>query len=549
MTAQKFNPSVTTYEGGQAYVTDLEFNLCTIFTLGCHNGEFYEDAQTAVNKANDVLTTALNTCPELATKYAVYAAETLRMKLMPTVWLVYLSTLQDKTLFKKAFPRIINKNIKLLFDFIEICRNTTIRPGGHMKQKIKNNNRGVGSGIKKVINNYLYEIMNDYNVTRFTGKLEDICHVTRIKDTESSKKYLDYIFKPKNSDRRLTFDRARYLDETIKILQLPAQGIEITEAQLNMVMEYIQKYKIQMDEIKFTFGSLPEFILKAVYTFFVPTLSYAALIINLVAIERVWATSTRIINRTRQGAQYAAKEVLETNVPQELVDIVSKKIMNIDAYKRSGLFFMRLFAASRMIKTSAWIKALNSVFETVAKEVFKEIPNDMRVRVSADTSGSMTTTINGSSVTAGEVAAYFTAACAISIPNTKAFATATITKEVPIVTNNITVEANNIMRTDTGYGTNFSTLLKHYNGENIVLLITDTQQSDNVERAWQKLANKSANAKFIIWDVVGYLHNNCISKDPTMLYIHGYSDSTISLVSNLILGKAGQTDVVKTVQL
>ena len=531
--------NITTYENGKAYSTSIEDDLCTIFTLGGFNGTFYEDEQTAIDKTSVILEYALKFCPELATKYAIYSAEVLRMKLMPTIWLVYLSTLNDKTLFKKAFPRIINKNIKLLHDFVNICRNSSIRPGGHMKQKVKNSNTGIGSGIKKVINNYLYEIINDYNVTRFTGKLEDICHLTRIKDTKESKKYLDYIFKPKGQNRRLTFDRAKYLDEIIKILSLSNP----TEAQLNMVLEYIQVYKIQMDEIKFTFGNLSQENLQKIYTCFIPTLSYAALITNLVAIERVWATSTQEIYKNK----YTQVEVLETNIPSNIITIVENKIKDTKAYHNSGLFFMRLYEASLMIKTSTWKKALSEVFITVAKDVFKDI-NNIKVRVSADTSGSMRSIINNSNLSAIEVASYFAAVCAISIPNTKAYATATITKEVPLVTDNITICAKEIKNTNVGYGTSFETLLKGYNNENIVLIITDTQQNDDVEQAWQKL-KKPDNAKFIIWDIMGYIKRNIISNDPSMLYIRGYSDRTISLVSNLILGKAGQKDVINEISI
>lgn len=541
------NNEVSTYENGKAYQTTMNDDLCTIFTLGCFNGEFYEDPQTAVLKTDSILQQALQDCPEKATKYAVYAAETLRMKLMPTVWLVYLSTLTDKTLFKKAFPRIINGNIKLLHDFIEICRNTSIRPGGHMKQRIKNSNRGLGSGLKKIINAYLYEIMNDYNVTRYVSKLEDICRLTRIKDTEKSINYLQYIFKPRNGQRRLTFDRAKYLNETLQILSLPQQNNNITEAQLNVVIEHIHKYKIQMEEIKSTFGYLPNDILRKIYEAFIPTLSYAALITNLNAIEKVYATSIRTIDKFYRGARYEQEEVLETDVPLNIIDIVAQKIQDINAYKRSGLFFMRLYAAAKMIKTSKWIEALDKVFMLVAKEAFSDISDNTRVRVSADTSGSMDTKVTNS-ISARDIATYFTAACALSIPNTKAYATATITKEVPLATNNIKICAETIAKTNVGYGTEFETLLKGYRGENIVLIITDVQQSDNTETMWKKL-HKPKDAKFIIWDVVGYVGRNRISLDPSILYLRGYSDRNISLISNLILGKAGQTDVINTVTL
>ena len=533
-----------TYEGGKAYASTFEDKLCTIFTLGMLNNRFYDNAQDIVNDMDDIFREALIICPELATKYAVYSAEVLRMKLMPTVWLVYVSTLNDKTLFKKAFPRIIGTNIKMLHDFCDICRKTTIRPGGHQYQKIRNTNRGIGSSLKKTINAHLNNIMNDYNVTRFTGKLEDICHLTRIKDTNNTKAYLQYIFKPKNQKRRLTFKRAKVLQETIDIL-----SGEHNEEDLQKALDNIKKAHIQMDEIKFTFGNLNQEELKKVYLYFVPTLSYAALISNLVAIERVFATSSHVeetYNRTY--GELKQVKVDEVQMPNDFVKLVANRIEDVNAYKKSGLFFLRLYAASKMVLTTEWYQALNNTFKKVANEVFSDVPDTIKMKCSADTSGSMSTSITNN-IDAEDIAAYMTAACTLSIKGCSAYATATITKQVKLRSDNIEICAEDIRNTETGYGTNFETLLKNYNNENIILLITDCQQSDNVYKKWKNL-NKPENAKFIIWDVVGYYGRNVISEtDPSFLYIRGFSDRTISTVSNLILGKAGQKEIVHSIEL
>lgn len=536
-TSNAIKNEVTTYEGGKAYTPTFEDKLCTIFTIGILNDRFYEDYQTAVKDLDAIFRQALVDCPYLATQYAVYSAETLRMKLIPIIWLVYLSTLDDKTLFKKVFRRIIGTNVKLLHDFVNICRLTNIRPGGHMCQKIRGTNRGLGSTIRKEINIWLYDTMNDYNVTRFTNKLEDICRLTRPKDTPDTEQYFKYIFKPTKENRRLTFERARLLAETIDILSNNHTAEEFQKALCN-----IDTASLQMDEIKMTFGSLSNEELRNVYMYFVPKMRYAALITNLVAIERVFATSLGDKKAMRSA------EVLETHIPIELEQIVTNKILSIKDFEASGLFFLRLYAAAKMVKTSAWNKALSQVIQQVAKTAFKDIPNNITVRASADTSGSMHCALNGTSITAEEVASYFTAAIALSIPNAKAYATATITKQVPIKSDNIELVAKDIQNTDTGYGTNFQTLLRGYNQENIVLLITDMQSCGDVEQTWQNL-KKPANAKFIIWDVVGYSRHNVISNDASMLYIRGYSDRVMAVITNIILGKAGQKEIVQQIIL
>ena len=92
----------TTFEGGKAYALNLEEKLCNAFTLGMIQGNFYTSQEDVIKNCRELFSEALAKAPELATKYAVYSAENLGMKLFPTLWLVYISTLDDKTLFKSA---------------------------------------------------------------------------------------------------------------------------------------------------------------------------------------------------------------------------------------------------------------------------------------------------------------------------------------------------------------------------------------------------------------------------------------------------------------
>jgi hypothetical protein len=228
---EMYPKKTTTFEGGNAYELNFEEKLCNAFTLGLIQGNFYVKQEDIIKNTRDLFAEALQKNPLLATKYAVYAAEELGMKFMPTLWLVYLSTLEDKKLFKKAFPRIIGTNVKLLHDFVNLCRQSDIRPGGIHTQKVKNTNRGLGQGLKKTINKWLYANVNDYNATRFTNKLEDVCRLTRPEDRtvertgkESTYKidltqYFQYIFQPRDKEgktlpRRLTFKRAQMLQKS-----------------------------------------------------------------------------------------------------------------------------------------------------------------------------------------------------------------------------------------------------------------------------------------------------------------------------------------------
>jgi 60 kDa SS-A/Ro ribonucleoprotein len=559
-----------TREGGRAYTLTLEEKLCHAFTMGFLAGNFYTKEEDVIKLTRDLFNEALKTKEgaEIATKYAVYAAEELGMKFMPTLWLVYVSTLSDKTLFQKAFPRIMGKNVKLVHDFVDLCRNSDIRPGGVHSQKVKKNqNRGLGQGVKKVINNWAYSVADDYNATRFAGKWEDILRLTRPLDKVVTRQkrgqsvevdlgnLFKYIFQPRDKEgkslpRRLTFERARVLKDTIEILNDKNRSYE----QFQRALNNITAQKLQMDEIKHTFGNLNRNELQAVYMYFVPEMRYAVMVGNLVAIEKAFATRTQRIMKLDpmgSGKYFEQDQVLETNIPKELIAIVAKKLASFEDYKASKMLFFRLLTAHEMTITREWKIALNDVLGKAGKIAFADLPAGRTIRCSADTSGSMSMSNRQISNTlyAVDVAAYLTAAITLSTPNTEAFATASVTQTVPLYSENLVDCAVRIKQAQVGHGTNFESLLDGYKGEDIVILVTDGEQSDNMERKWQSLKNRPANSKLIIWHVANWTTFNKISNDSSVLYLKGYSDSLLNTLANLITGKAGQPEIVRSIKL
>lgn len=545
------NPTVpqrtTTLQGGNAYTLDLEEKLCHMFTLGLINGNFYKDKETVVKETRETLEKALVDMPFIATQYAVYSAEVLGMKLLPTIWLVYVSTLEDKTLFKSAFPRIIN-NPKLLHDFVELSRKAGIRKGFNGKKN------GMGQSVKKTINNWLYNNLNDYNATRYTGKLEDIVNLTVPKDKVVTRQgnngsyevdtaaYFSYIFKPKNEERRLTFGRAKALQEVINSLN---EG-KVDAATLAQ----IAKHKLQLEELKHTFGNLSVDQKKEVFMYFVPGLRYNALVSNLVAIERAFATR---LEKTQKldpdsGRYYPTTMVMATQIPQELIDVVVTKLENFEDFKASKMLYFGLLTAHEMTITVPWRKALQNVLRQSGDIAFSDVPNGTSIRVSADTSGSMSTKVTNS-LSAVDVASYLAAGIGMSVKGSRTYATATTSKEVRLVRDNIIDNAVDIKQADVGHGTSFETLLRDYAGEQYVILVTDGEDSGNMESKWANLKNRPNGAKLIIWHVANHTHFHKISKRSDVLYLKGYSDQLLRVLANVLSGKAGQPDVVKNIKL
>lgn len=540
----------TTHQGGNAYTLDLEEKLCSVFTLGLIQGNFFQGQEEVIKATREVFEKALKDMPYIATQYAVYAAEELGMKLAPTIWLVYVSTLEDKTLFKVAFDRIIN-NPKMLHDFMEIARKAGIRKG------FKGDKNGMGQAVKKTVNRWLYQFLNEYNSTRYTNKLEDVVRLTRPEDkvvnrvnTRSGETeqvdvgaFLQYIFKPKDEPRRLTFDRARDLQIVIDNLN---SGVINDETR-----SLIRAHRLQLEELKHTFGNLSADQKKEVFVYFVPGLRYNALVSNLVAIERAFATSTRKVNKIdpSSGRAYPTTEVVSTNIPKELVDIVAKKLESFEDYKASKMLPFGLLTANEMTITQAWKNALNKTLARSGEIAFADIPTGVRVMASADTSGSMGTPVTNS-LSAVDIASYFCAMVAMSVPNSQAYATASSTQQARLVNGaNLTENAIRIKQINVGMGTYFESLLNHYSGENYVVLITDGQDAGNMERKWASLTNRPANAKLIIWHVAGHAYFNKISTRSDVLYLKGYSDTLLKTLQNIMTGKAGQPNVVRSLKL
>lgn len=521
MTSEKH----TNFEGGVSYEPTFKEKLVEFFSLGLLNGNFYQSQEDVLKNAKEVFERALRECPEFATKCAIYGNNVNSLKLVPTIWLVYLSTLEDKSLFKQAFPRII-RNPKMLHDFMEITRKGGIRGG-------------LGRSVKKVMNEWMKEKLNEYQVSRNKGKLSEVIKVTRPSFKEDSfQSYMQYLAKDE-----LTFPRVKALKDVIQSLE---EGV-LNETVLSAVAEH----RLQLEELKHAVKNLSYEDKKSLYEQMYEGLNYASLILNLVALERVFATQTRkqdkSIIKNGKYQVFTQTIVVETDIPQTLLDTVSNRIANVELYRKSNMLPFALLNAEKMVVTPEFKRAMGSLFRQVAQETFTIDPAQ-KLMVGVDTSGSMDQSINDTgTLKAVEVASLFASLMKKSHVNTKVFAVATSMQSVNLNKQDDVYDmSRKIAKTEVGAGTNFEQIMKHYDGEKYVVLLTDSEQSDNLERKWLK-TKKPAGAKLIVWQLVPYYDR--ISKDPSVVYISGYSDRLLGLVKNIMEDKIGQLDQIEEIEL
>ena len=101
-----------------------------------------------------------------------------------------------------------------------------------------------------------------------------------------------------------------------------------------------------------------------------------------------------------------------------------------------------------------------------------------------------------------------------------------------------------IAQTDVGFGTYFEKIMKYYNGEKYVILITDFEQADNLEGRWLKKSVKGS--KLIVWHQPYRIK---ISLDPSVVYIRGYSDRNLGLIKQTIESDGDQIAEIEKIEL
>jgi len=516
---QMTNTQMISKEGGIAYQLTLKEKIAEFFSLGLLNGTFYQTEKEVLDGARNLLEEALEKEPVFATKSAIYGAEVNSLKLVPTIWLVYVSKLEDKTLFKQAFSRII-RNPKMLHDFMHIARKGGIR-------------EGLGRGVKKVVNEWLYNHLNEYQVTRNKGKLSEIVRVTHPNNNAPSfDSYMQYLRKEK-----LTFPRAIALKNVLSDLN---KGVYVESTQ-----KLIEEHKIQLEELKHGIESLSVKDKKSLYMAMYRGLNYTALILNLVALERVFATRTATVEKHGQRGCFLQEQVIETHIPTDFLEVILSKIKDVEGYRRSNMLPFALINAERMVVTPEIKQAINDLFKKVSEMVF-QIPASTSLLVNIDTSGSMGDALTDS-LKVSDIANLFTALVKKSHSSTRLFAVASNIEQINLrQQENVTDMVNTIRNTKVGHGTYFEQIMDKYDGEKYVLLLTDSESADNLEKRWMR-TSKPNGAKLIVWQLSpDYIH---LSKDASVVYVCGYSDRLLGLIQNIIEGKTGQIEEIEQISL
>jgi len=149
--------AVATREGGLAYGLDVLEAVTQLVMLGLIGSSYYDSEKEQLKRAKQTWENAIGqasadpAAAEYLAKLVSYGREVGGMKFQPVLGLVYLSTLEDKQWFCRAFPHVI-KTPKDAHDFMDLARKANIRTG-------------LGRSIKRVLQEYINGL-STYHVRR-----------------------------------------------------------------------------------------------------------------------------------------------------------------------------------------------------------------------------------------------------------------------------------------------------------------------------------------------------------------------------------------------
>lgn len=309
---------IVNYQGGRAYELTLEEKIISMARLGLISNTYYEDKELIVQRTVETLKEAVEKIPEIVMREAIIGRRDYQMKFMPVLFLVYLSTLEDGSYFRKAFPEVI-LTAKDLHTFLDLARKGGIR-------------KGLGRRTRRVINEWLEERLNEKMATRYKNVLKDVVICSRPNPSKSQNELFDsalkYIVKCE-----LTLERAVALKEVLN---------SMSKGELNdNILKLIDDFQFELEELKSAIGFLNIDDKREVYEHLIPNFRYAGLVSNLVNIERVF----------------------DRNVPKNIVETVARKLESVEDYKASKILPFALITARTMTTVPEWQTALDRMLE------------------------------------------------------------------------------------------------------------------------------------------------------------------------------------------
>jgi 60 kDa SS-A/Ro ribonucleoprotein len=296
------------------------------------------------------------------------------------------------------------------------------------------------------------------------------------------------------------------------------------------VLSSVGKYRFQLEELKHAINNaLSADAKRELYTVLYKGLRYNALILNLAALERVFAVETKTVRKNGVKGTFIQEQVVKTEIPPDVEDMVAGKIRSVSDYRASNMLPFALISAQKMVTNEKFRAAIAEVLEACANEVLA-VPKETDILLGVDISGSMDVMVNDS-LSARDVAALFGALLKKSHDRTKVCGLSNDCYRLDFKGDGLFEMASEINVSGEHGGTYLGKLLSEYTGQKYVIILTDSETADDFEVVWKKKA-RIKGARLIVWQLQA--SHVKLSNDRSVVYIAGFSDRLLSLVKSII---------------
>lgn len=446
---------------------------------------YYVAEKEMIQQTLDLHQTFIKNNPKKAAAILVDARNNGFMRMQPIVGLAFLSKV-DTQLFQEIFPQII-KTPGDLQDFVEFVRSI----------------RGLGSGIKKAINDFLNKL-SPYHVIKYQSggqgySLRDIVRLTHPYPTEQSQGIFAYL-----KDSSVWADK--YWDSESQLAGLELYKAAETD---NERVQYIKKYRLPW-EIVTGIGTPSPAIWKALQY----EMPVFALLRNLNTLQR--------------------HGVLD-------VDYVAKTFASPEIIRKAKILPFRVFSAYKMFvpKTRDEQRVLHALEKALDSSELPAING--KVAIAIDCSGSMVNRVSDKSdILMSDIAAILGAKIVASCDNPlviKFIDRAQVVKLSPndSVMTNMGKLSNLAGGTDLGSPIRLMIANKEFD-INIFVGVTDSEDwaGHGFLRDWEAYKQKNPKAIAILVQLAPYMGTRVAPpNNKDIYYVFGWGDQVVNLISEL----------------
>lgn len=511
--AGMFTPKADTINnaGGLAYKLSPKQALAQYATTGCFNRTFYTEG---AEQLDAVLALANELDADFVAKTAIFAREKGFMKDMPALLVAVLS-INDKELFERVFPRVID-NGKMLRNFVQIMRSGVT------------GRKSLGSLPKRMVREWFETRDAEKVFKQSVGQSPSVAEI-------------------------LKMVHPRPVDEEREALYGYFIGRDIDADKLPGIVKDFERFKA---------GDSAE----------VPNVPFQMLT-ALPLGDQEWMSIARNApwQMTRMNLNTFQRHGVF--VDREMVTLIAERLRDAESIKRARVFPYQLLSAYKAAEANAGIpREITEALQDAMEIATENVPAiEGKVWVFPDISGSMHSAVTGfrkgatSTVRCVDVAALFAAAILRKNPTAEVIPFETRVVDIRLNPRDSVMTNAEKLASLPGGGTSCSAPLYELNrckaAGDLIVYVSDNESwvdSGNssgrgtaVMEQWNEFKSLNSDAKLVCIDIQPNAHTQAQGRHD-ILNVGGFSDQVFTLVSDFANGNmdAGHwADVIDRVEI